>query len=48
MRESRRGLNANELRKRLLERELELTIYARPAGEPDDRTHVLRCSESRC
>jgi DNA-binding transcriptional LysR family regulator len=33
--------DANELRKRLLEGELELTIYARPAGEPDERTHVL-------
>lgn len=33
--------DANDLRKRLLQGELELTIYARPAGEPDDRTHVL-------
>jgi DNA-binding transcriptional LysR family regulator len=33
--------DADDLRKRLLAGELELTIYARPAGEPDDRTHVL-------
>lgn len=33
--------DANDLRKRLMEGELELAIYARPGGEPDDRTHVL-------
>ena len=33
--------DANDLRKRLVEGDLELAIYARPAGEPDNRTHVL-------
>jgi DNA-binding transcriptional LysR family regulator len=33
--------DANDLRKRLVEGDLELAIYARPGGEPDDRTHVL-------
>jgi DNA-binding transcriptional LysR family regulator len=33
--------DANDLRKRLTEGDLELAIYARPGGEPDDRTHVL-------
>jgi LysR family hydrogen peroxide-inducible transcriptional activator len=33
--------DVNDLRKRLTEGELELAIYARPGGEPDDRTHVL-------
>src|SRR5262249_1097279 len=33
--------DANELGKGLVEGDLELAIYAGPAGEPDDRTHVL-------
>jgi LysR family hydrogen peroxide-inducible transcriptional activator len=33
--------DVNDLRKRLTEGELELVIYARPGGEPDERTHVL-------
>jgi len=33
--------DANDLRRRLVEGDLELAIYARPAGEPDERTHVL-------
>ena len=33
--------DVNDLRKRLTEGELELAIYSRPGGEPDDRTHVL-------
>jgi LysR family transcriptional regulator, hydrogen peroxide-inducible genes activator len=33
--------DASDLRKRLTDGELELAIYARPGGEPDDRTHVL-------
>jgi DNA-binding transcriptional LysR family regulator len=33
--------DAKSLRSHLIEGELELTIYAMPGGEPDDRTHVL-------
>ena len=33
--------DVNDLRQRLTEGNLELAIYARPGGEPDDRTHVL-------
>ena len=33
--------DVNDLRKRLTGGDLELAIYARPGGEPDDRTHVL-------
>ena len=33
--------NARDLRRRLLEGDLEVVIYALPGEEPDDRTHAI-------